>query len=163
MLIRPVEPGDVESLREACAPNSSVEQVADILRAEWLQEGRGVLFVAVDDSNEVVGSVTVTRNQHRLRRHRASLGGFVVRESARGTGVARKLTEACARWAREQGCEILELDVRGGTHAEGAYRGLGFVEYGRLPGGMVEAAGTFDQVEMFMRISDEQPSVANPG
>lgn len=128
--------------------------MADVIRAEWLGPGRGVLFVAVDDSNDVLGSVTVTRNQHRLRRHRASLGGFVVRESSRGTGVARKLNEACAEWAREQGCTILELEVRGGTHAEGAYRGLGFVEYGRLPGGMVEEAGTFDQVEMFMHLAE---------
>jgi len=132
----------------------SADEVAELLQADWLQDERGVLLVALDDADAVLGSVTVRRNDHRLRRHRASLGGFVITESARGTGLARRILGASADWARTHGCEILELDCRSGTHAEDAYRGLGFMEYGRLPGGLVEPAGTFDQVEMFIRITE---------
>jgi GNAT superfamily N-acetyltransferase len=150
MQIRPVEMRDAESLRDSCVPGMSLEWVRDLLDSDWLKDDRGALIVAVDDAETVLGSVNVRRNEHRLRRHRASLGGFVVIESARGTGLARKLTDACADWARERGCTILELEVRGGTHAENAYRGLGFIEFGRLPGGLIEDAGTFDQGEMYL-------------
>ena len=46
---------------------------------------------------------------------------------------------------------MLEISCRGGTPAEGAYRGLGFVEWGRLPGGLVEEDGTaFDEVHSYL-------------
>jgi GNAT superfamily N-acetyltransferase len=78
----------------------------------------------------------------------------VIHPEAQGSGLARRLTAGAAQWAQERGCEVLEIEVRGGTHAEGAYLGLGFVEWGRLPGGLVEEAGTFDEVCLYFRVRD---------
>jgi GNAT superfamily N-acetyltransferase len=152
MVIRPVELGDIMSLRDNCFSATPVGEVR--LRVESDRQeaaaGRAVSLVAVDDAGEVVGNLTVTRLQHRLQRHRAKIGGFVIHPRARGSGLARSLIGAAVEWARGQGCSVLEISCRGGTHAEDAYKGLGFVEWGRLPGGFVEEAGTFDQVDLFM-------------
>ena len=156
MLIRPVEQSDVASLRDNCFSLNTMEQMQGIvdLAIHNASADEGVMLVAVDDAGDVVGNVTATREMHRLRRHRVRLGGFVIHPAAQGSGLARALTRAAAEWCRSHDCDILELDCRGGTPAEAAYRGLGFIEWGRLEGGFIEDAGTFDQVNFSLRVSD---------
>ena len=53
------------------------------------------------------------------------------------------------------GIEILEVGCRGGTPAEEVYRRLGFIECGRLPGGIVEPWGerrAYDEVSFYMPV-----------
>lgn len=151
--IREVELGDAASLQRNCFSLNTVEQTWANVGAALANaaRGEGTSLVAVRDG-EVIGNVSVSRNVHRLERHRAHLGGFVIHPSAQGQGVARRLTVAAARWAAGHGCHILEVACRGGTRAEDAYRGLGFTEWARLPAGYVEGAGTFDQVGFHLRI-----------
>ena len=146
---------DVESLQRNCFSLNTVEQTRSMVEAAMAKRdaGEGTLLVAARDA-EVLGNVTVTRNAHRLERHRAHLGGFVIHPDAQGQGLARQFVAAAATWARDHGCSLLELGCRGGTHAEEAYRGLGFIEWGRLPGGFVEEAGTFDQVCFYADIDE---------
>lgn len=153
MDIREAELRDVESLQRNCFDRTPVEEVRRLVEGSAARSvaGESILLV-VADGGEVIGNVTVTRNAHRLQRHRAHLGGFVIHPSAQGRGIARELATAAAKWALELGCELLELDCRGGTRAEDAYRGLGFEEWGRLPAGFTEDAGTFDQVCLYVRI-----------
>lgn len=155
MEIREVGLEDVASLQRNCFSLNTVDQTTANVEAALAKasEGEGTSLVAVRHG-EVLGHLSVTRNSHRLQRHRAHLGGFVIRPSARGQGLARRLTSAAARWAADQSCTILEADCRGGTHAEEAYRALGFREWGRLPVGFVEEAGTFDQVCFFSMIEN---------
>lgn len=155
MEIRGVAHADVEALQRNCFSLTTLEQTRDMVEAAAKKAvaGEGTMLVA-DENGEAVACVTVSRNVHRLQRHRAHLGGFVIHPSARGRGLARRLTEAAARWAQDHSCSILELDCRGGTHAEDAYRGLGFTEWGRLSGGFIEEAGTFDQVCLYLVIDD---------
>ncbi|HVM09095.1 MAG TPA: GNAT family N-acetyltransferase [Acidimicrobiales bacterium] len=153
--VRQVELDDVASLQRNCFSLTTVDQTRASVEAALMKatSGEGTSLVAVR-GDEVVGNVTVTRNAHRLQRHRAHLGGFVIHPAAQGHGLARALTAAAAEWASERQCTILELDCRGGTHAEEAYRGLGFREWGRLPAGLIEEAGTFDQVCFYLVIAD---------
>ena len=70
---------------------------------------------------------------------------------ARGTGLARKMIEKATLHARNWGCSILEISCRGGTHAEAAYLGLGFAEWGRLRGGYHDRGDRiFDEVRLWM-------------
>lgn len=72
-----------------------------------------------------------------------------------GTGVARKLVEGCVEFARaEWSSQTLELGVRGGTHAEAAYRGLGFVEWARFPGGFHDHDDVYDDVRLFLPVRE---------
>jgi GNAT superfamily N-acetyltransferase len=155
MAIRQVRLEDVASLQRNCFSLNTVDQTTAKVEAALAKarEGEGTSFVAVRHG-EVLGHVSVTRNTHCLQRHRAHLGGFVIRPTERGQGLARRLTSAAARWAADQSCTMLEADCRGGTHAEEVYRALGFREWGRLSAGFVEEAGTFDQVCFFSMIEN---------
>lgn len=148
MLIRPVRYEDAESLQRNCFGAMTAEQVAAEI-ASLVDSTDAVGLVAVDDDGNALATCTVTRLTHRLCRHRADLGGFVINPSAQGTGLARRIVNEASRYARGWGCTILEISCRGGTHAEAAYVGLGFTEWARLPGGYREEAGTFDEVRLW--------------
>lgn len=153
MVIRAVQIGDVPSLRANCFSALDLNQTRENVETalELIAAGEGTSLVAVDEGR-IVANLTVTRKHHRLERHRAEVGGFVVAPSARGSGLARQLVDGAEAWARGCGCTILELSCRGGTHAEDAYIHLGFREWGRLPHGYREPGGEFDQVNLYRPI-----------
>lgn len=156
MLIRPVTEEDVESLRDNCFSTTTVDQTRSNVQAALvlMSAGEGTSLVAVDERGQVVGNLTVTRKTHRLERHRAEIGGFVITPRAQGSGLARTLVDAAAEWATDHGCTMLEISCRGRTRAEDAYIGLGFQEWGRLPGGYREPAGVFEQVNLFKELGE---------
>ncbi|MFC7619699.1 GNAT family N-acetyltransferase [Microlunatus sp. GCM10028923] len=158
MAIRVGRADDAEALQQACFSGTPV----DVVRG-WLDPPQGpdrVLLVATDQDDIVIGTCTLTRHRHRMERHRAEIGGFVIRVDHRGTGVARKLVAGCAAFARaEWSSETLELGVRGGTHAENAYRGLGFTEWARFPAGLRDRDTSYDDVRLFLPVGDD-PEVA---
>jgi len=57
--------------------------------------------------NRVVGRVVALANEQHNRFHEEKAAGFGLIEFERDAAVARSLIAACARWAREQGMEIL--------------------------------------------------------
>ncbi|NYE72282.1 GNAT family N-acetyltransferase [Microlunatus parietis] len=154
MAIRVGRADDAEALQQVGFSGTPV----DVVRG-WLDPPQGpdrVLLVATDQNDVAIGTCTLTRRRHRMERHRAEIGGFVIRADHRGTGVARKLVEGCAAFARELwSSQTLELGVRGGTHAEDAYRGLGFTEWARFPGGLRDRDATYDDVRMFLPVGDD--------
>jgi ribosomal protein S18 acetylase RimI-like enzyme len=63
------------------------------------------------------------------------LEDLYVRDSARGTGLGRALTEACFERARARGCRRIELDVNeSNTSAIRLYTALGFSMEPKPPG-----------------------------
>ncbi len=63
------------------------------------------------------------------------LEDLYVRDSARGTGLGRALTEACIERARERGCRRIELDVNEtNTTAIALYTSSGFSIEPKPPG-----------------------------
>ena len=67
------------------------------------------VFVAEVDG-QVVGRLSVSRDQHPASRHVADLGLMVAAER-RGQGIGRGLLEAAVEWARAAGVTKLELHV----------------------------------------------------
>jgi N-acetylglutamate synthase-like GNAT family acetyltransferase len=99
---------------------------------ERLERLDSELFVAAAD-DEVLGLAAV-QVMHVLQREApvARLTALVVREEARGRGVARRLVETAEAVARHAGCEHLHVtsaEHRRDAHA--AYRALGFADTGR--------------------------------
>lgn len=91
----------------------------------------GDLFVAADDEPLGLAALQIL---HVLQRDApaARLTALVVREDARGRGVARALIAAVEAAAREAGCDHLHVTTanhRADAHA--AYRALGFEDTGR--------------------------------
>lgn len=151
--IRFLRHGDEPSLREHCFPDERIEYLRGWVELAVQDAARGwaapLVAVAAD---AVVGSLTVRRNDHGQRCHRASLHGFVIAEGHRGSGLARRMVDEAAGWSLGHGCTILEVTCRGGSRAEQAYHGLGFQEFGRLPCGFVGGDDAPDEVFLFRRL-----------
>lgn len=80
MLIRLVRESDVPSLHEHRLCGVTFEETAELVKtATDAEDGEETRFlVAVDEDGGVVGMTTVQRLTHRMCRHRAELGGFVI-------------------------------------------------------------------------------------
>src|SRR5439155_12826280 len=73
----------------------------------------------------------------------------------RGQGLARRLLEAAIAEAKRMEIEMIDAAARAGSTAEDAYRKLGFVEFGRLPGGLVmDPEEIYDLVYFYLPVED---------
>jgi ribosomal-protein-alanine N-acetyltransferase len=89
----------------------------DAARVTFLAEQDGVMLGLVVANYIVVGS---------------EIESIAVRSEARGLGLGRQLCERAMAWAREQGAEDMQLEVRASNAAAlRLYAALGFVEHGR--------------------------------
>jgi ribosomal protein S18 acetylase RimI-like enzyme len=85
-----------------------------------------VLFVAFDEDDEIVGSLTLVlfRIPTGLR---AWIEDVVVDESARGKGVGHRMNEAAIEYARKAGAKTVDLTSRPSREAANRlYQRLGF-------------------------------------
>ncbi|GAB3579764.1 GNAT family N-acetyltransferase [Calidifontibacter terrae] len=85
-------------------------------------------------------------------RHRATLYRVMTDPAHRGHNLGRLLMAGLHRVAREQGVEICEIGYRGGTGLERFYWQLGYVETGRVVGGLRFSWGDEDDVAMAHRL-----------
>jgi len=87
------------------------------------------VFVA-DDSERIVGRLSLSRDPHPASRHVADLG-LMVAASHRRRGVGTLLLEQAVAWARESGVRKLELHVFPWNEpALGLYESFGFEREG---------------------------------
>ncbi len=93
---------------------------------------RSVILLAKEDG-EIIGDGHMEPFSRRLS-HRAGLG-ITVRKAAWGRGVGTAIMERLIAHAREQGIEIIELQVRSdNARAIRLYEKFGFVKIGHYPG-----------------------------
>ena len=96
--------------------------------AHWQEEydGRsGVLLLVVDPAGEVVGTAAV----HILDPGMGELKRMWLRPAHQGSGLGRRLLDACLDEARRLGCRALRLDTKSRlTAAVRLYRAYGFAE-----------------------------------
>jgi len=153
VVVRPVAPGDVADLHKNCFPRSTHDEVHRLVESSLrgALEGRYAHLVAEADG-EVVGTIELGLQGGRAR-HRGELFRFVVSESHRGKGIARGLLEAIIAEAKRMEVEMIDAAARAGTPAEDAFRKLGFVEFGRLPGGLVmDPEEVYDLVYFYLPV-----------
>ena len=153
MRIRRASEDDLGELQRAIFTEMSLAE----LRAADEQFNRppgSIQIVAEDNDDEIIGCCNLIRETHRMRRHRAELGGFVIIPAHRGTGLARRMINYLGRYAgREWDVSIIDVSCRGGTDAEHAFRGLGFQEWARLPGGYLDYDAIYDEVRLYRSVS----------
>jgi RimJ/RimL family protein N-acetyltransferase len=114
-------------------------------RRSWTDRQADIVAVA---GGRVVGSVGISRDEHPVTRHVATLGMFVA-DGWRGLGVGTALLREAIRWARSVGVEKLELTVYPGNAAARAlYERFGFVREGRLVRHSKKSYGYEDEVLM---------------
>jgi ribosomal protein S18 acetylase RimI-like enzyme len=92
--------------------------------------GAGVLLLAVNPNDVVVGWCDVVRNPREGFRHVGRLGMGLL-PGYRGRGLGRQLVAQAVRAARQAGIERVELEVfASNERAIALYRALGFVTEG---------------------------------
>ncbi len=97
-----------------------------------LRSGKLILFAARDDTS-LVGCVMLAPATQPNQPHRADVTKLLVHPRARRQGLATRLMAALEAEARTRGLTLLTLDTWTGDGAETLYRGLGFIEAGRIP------------------------------
>ncbi len=156
IVVRVVRPDDAAMLQSNCFFRNTVEETAARIdeNLQGYAEGEVIPLVAEVDGI-VVGNSMLKRRNHPLCRHRADLADMVVCDEYQRRGIARRLIGALRDRAAQIDVTIFETSVRGGTPAEEVYRRVGFQEYGRLPGGIVEPwgeCGVCDEVLFWMPV-----------
>jgi GNAT superfamily N-acetyltransferase len=111
--LRPAEARDAEAVAELAA-QLGYERTANQVR-EWLERlgarGGQAVFVA-ERGGGVVGWVDVSL-EHRLQSETFGLiGGLVVKDGLRGTGIGRRLCERAEQWSAEQGAKKIRVTSR---------------------------------------------------
>jgi len=114
-------------------------------RSSWTNEEANLVAVHGD---RVIGHLSVSREEHPVTRHVASLGMAVAPEW-RGRGVGSALMAEAIAWARAHGVEKLALSVYpDNQRALALYAKFGFVEEGRLTGHSRKSVGYRDEIVM---------------
>jgi RimJ/RimL family protein N-acetyltransferase len=157
-VVRPARPGDARSYLDLFR---TVVAEGRFIRTETVRRGlrhhRRRLSKSWDDEqavivalhgDRVIGELSVSREEHPVTRHIASIG-MMVAPDWRGRGVGSALMTEALRWALEMGVEKLALSVYPDNEpARALYRKFGFEEEGRLTGHSKKRLGYFDEVVM---------------
>ncbi len=167
----PFEPGTRDAVLDLwCATNDAGgavgflpaaprERVSEALAAheEQMAAGRAVAVLLRDPADALVALGWWVEGPNPLLDHRRTAYRVMSDPQRRGRNLGRLLMAALHRVAREDGVELVELGVRGGTGVDAFYAGLGYEEVGRLPGGIRVAPGDErDDIWMARRL-DERP------
>jgi RimJ/RimL family protein N-acetyltransferase len=143
MRVRPAEPHDAEALVRLGSEVGSEPEGWLITLGSWRSAGEerrylkairrfphAAVYVAETEEGEVVGRLSLARDQHPASDHVADLGLMVARTHRR-QGIGRALMEQAVEWARQHGVRKLELHVF--PHNEAAialYESMGFEREG---------------------------------
>ena len=113
--VRPMTPADagaVATLSGQLGYPSTPLQIQERYRA-LVDDPDSTVLVATNGDGAIVGWVHVFGNHLLESDPSAEVGGLVVDERVRGTGIGRTLMDAAERWAKERG--YLEVWVRSNT------------------------------------------------
>ena len=129
VVIRQMDGGDAGAVAKLTtqlgypATEDEIRRRYDLLKDRW--DAR--VFVARFAGNTIVGWIHVQAMYLLECDPRAEIWGLVVAESARGTGVGRRLVEAAEEWAVMRGLSVMALrSNRLRTEAQGFYEHLGY-------------------------------------
>ncbi|MEQ3553086.1 GNAT family N-acetyltransferase [Pseudonocardia nematodicida] len=141
-------------------PGWDPEEIRDLAVAtvDEVRTG-GARMLVLGDDTDPVGTVFVVPGTG-IAAHRADVQRLMVHPGAQGRGIGTTLLEAAVAEARDMGVEMVTLGARGGTPLPGFYAARGFVEYGRLPGGVRLSPDDARDVHLFHRVLRPSPGWA---
>ncbi len=141
------------------APQAFVETLAndavrsDAVVAEMLARGEG--WGAFDDGR-LVGKLVIDAPPYDCLAHTRWLHAIYLHPDARGGGVGAALVGAAIAHVRAEGATRIALWVNDeNPPARGMYERLGFVETGRVPGGICVGGDYIDDVLMTIELAPE--------
>lgn len=152
----------LEALRtEPAAFSSDFDVASRYTREEWLSwfhqrsDGSNRVIYVADTGDRLAGMAGIARGDSPKTRHGAFLWGVYLRPGYRGQKLGRRLTEACLRWAREQGVETVRLDVNSANIAAiRLYASSGFQEVGLMPKAVRVDGVDYDELMMVLELGN---------
>jgi GNAT superfamily N-acetyltransferase len=148
-------------LADTVAGGASVGFLAPLARtqaASWWREraaaaatGRIAVWVAVDDTDRVTGTVGLAFPDKPNSTHRAELVKLMVHRSARGRGLGRRLLTTAEDAAAGAGITLLHLDTETGSPAEHLYRSAGWTPAGTIPDYATSPAGELRPTTLYYK------------
>jgi GNAT superfamily N-acetyltransferase len=122
ILIRLVELGDVESVTLLCQQlgyTTSKQEIQE--RLKLLEEDQEhILYIAYLPNEIIVGLIHVYIWKSLLIGRRVEIDALIVHTDYRGRGVGYLLIQHAEQWAKEQGCDTIQ--VRSNTVRQQAHR-----------------------------------------
>lgn len=147
-------------LLDCVAGGASVSFMASLSKAEaeaffekvleGVECGERILLAAFLDS-ELLGTVQILTATPPNQPHRADIAKLLVRRSARGRGIARRLMEQVEEASRLAGKTLLVLDTVTGGDAERLYMRLGWTKAGVIPRYALFPDGRFCDTTVFWK------------
>ena len=135
----------------------TLEQEEEWLRARLEELAAGdLVHLVVVAGDRVVGSAGVSRGKG-IDRHVGTLG-IALSADFRGLGLGSRLLQAVLEEAelRLDGLHLIQLHVFGNNElAFRLYEKHGFIEFGRLPGGVLHRGQYVDGVSMFRPVESD--------
>ena len=123
--------GETDNLNMGAEGIPIAVEVEEAFLRSMLDSSDDVMYAAKADG-EIIGIANVSRLKRRMS-HRASIG-ISVRQCAWHSGVGTALMEALLAFARKNGIEQLELEVRSDNgRAIHLYEKFGFTRIGTIP------------------------------
>jgi GNAT superfamily N-acetyltransferase len=147
-------------LLDCVAGGASVSFMASLSKAEaeaffenvleGVECGERILLAAFVDGN-LVGTVQILTATPPNQPHRADIAKLLVRRSARGQGIARRLMEQAEEASRLAGKTLLVLDTVTGGDAERLYMRMGWTKAGVIPNYALFPDGRFCDTTVFWK------------
>jgi len=160
--IDPIKPEEWKEafaiMRPVFARGDTCTYAPDITEAEafsaWIKQAEAT-FIAKNDNGDVVGIYYLKPNQPGLGSHVVN-AGYIVRESARGRGIAALMCEHSQAEAKRRGYRAMQFNTVVSTNevAVKLWQRLGFEIIGRVPEGFRHKdLGYIDTLIMWKKLS----------
>ena len=118
--------------------------------AAGVEAGERILLAAFAEGR-LVGTVQILTAMPPNQPHRAEVSKLLVRRSARGLGIGRRLMEEVEVQAASVGKTLLVLDTATGDNAERLYERLKWVKAGVIPDFALLPDGTWTDTTIFWK------------
>ncbi|MFT4929013.1 MAG: acetyltransferase [Phenylobacterium sp.] len=109
------------------------------------------LLVATEN-DQVLGAVQLSLCHKANGSHRGEVEKLMVKTSARGRGVAKKLMSHLEDVSKEMGLSLLVLDTRLGDVASTLYQTIGYIEAGQIPQFARSSSGELEATVYFYKL-----------
>lgn len=113
-------------------------------------QGRRVIFVARNQQNTIMGTVSLIFAQADNQPHRADIGKMLVHRQARQQGLGAALMQAAEQKALELGKTLLVLDTAS-AEAKRLYTGQGWQAVGNIPNYALWPNGDYCETTYFFK------------
>ncbi|MFI9208275.1 GNAT family N-acetyltransferase [Streptomyces sp. NPDC053253] len=132
----------LETARAAAWWSGVAEEAAAGVRDVWAAHAPDGSFSGV---------VTLVRTGTDNGRHRGEIARLLVRGTARGRGLGRRLLATAEAHAAATGLRLLVLDTQTDSPAERLYRGAGWTAAGTIPDFAADPAGTLRATTLYYK------------